>query len=237
MRDQRRILRSQSNQFSMSNAALKYLGWMCTLAGVIAIWSYEADAIDALKMILMLASYIALPIFGFLTVEGVKRTSNFGRYLVLTLAAAVVAEPFYDYVRFGTWFYFSGENAQNVLFTIAVTQVMLYYMNRIQQGKAWGIGLKILLVIAGLFWVAVIQSQYGPQIVIFALICYFVPSNKMLRTALIITYSIATYFTPCIASFFINRYDGERGNYNKLLFYILWPAMWIAMALMRLLGM
>lgn len=236
MQQQRRILRQQRPLFSMSNAALKYLGWMCTLAGTAAITLYPADDISTMRMILLLTSYVALPIFAFLTMEGVFHTSSCRKYVLTTLIAAVIAEPFYDYVRTGQWFVFDGESAQNVLFSIAITQVMVYFLKRTEQGKMWGVVLKVMLIVAGLFWTSLARSQYGTALIFFAAICYLCREKKFLRGALIIVLSVYTYYTPVLAIFFINRYDGERGRYNKYLFYVLYPAMWILIAVLKLFG-
>lgn len=236
MQQQRRILRQQKPLFSMSNAALKYLGWMCTLAGTAAITLYPADDISTMRMILLLTSYVALPIFAFLTLEGVFHTSSCRKYVLTTLIAAVIAEPFYDYVRTGQWFVFDGEGAQNVLFSIAITQVMVYFLKRTEQGKMWGVVVKVMMIVAGLFWTSLARSQYGTALIFFAAICYLCREKKFLRGALIVTLSVYTYYTPVLAIFFINRYDGERGRYNKYLFYVLYPAMWILIAVLKLFG-
>ena len=163
-------------------------------------------------------------------------TSSFRKYCLTTLIAAVIAEPFYDYARFGQWFYFSGDGAQNVLFTIVICQVMLYFLKRTEQGKAWGVAVKIMMIAAGLIWGGILQCHYNGVLILFAAACYLFRDKKFARGAAIIFLSVYTYFTPVIAIFFINRYDGERGGYNKYLFYVLYPVMWILLAFLKLFG-
>lgn len=236
MQQQQRILRTGKRGFSVSGAALKYLGWMCMLSGVIALTQFPADDTSALKMVLLLTSYIALPIFALITLEGVTHTSSFRMYCLTTLIAAMIAEPFYDYARFGRWFVFTGEGAQNVLFTILICQVMLYFLRRTEQGKLWGVLLKVLMIVAGLIWGGILQCHYNGVLILFAAAIYLCRNKTFIRTAVLIFLSIYSYFTPVIAIFFINRYDGERGRYNKYLFYVLYPAMWIGVAMMKLFG-
>lgn len=237
MQEQRRILRSPQRQgLSISHGTLKIIGLICTAAGAWASVQYAADEISTGRMMLMLLSYVALPIYAFLTVEGVSHTSDFGRYVVRTLIAAVVAEPFYDYARQGTLFYFIGENAQNVLFSILVAQVMLYYLMRVKAVKAWGFALKAVLVLAALFWAALLQGQYGAAVILMSVICYLFKDKKFIRGMCIILLSIATYFSPVVAVFFINRYDGEAPKYNKYFFYAAFVFLWMALAMMRIAG-
>lgn len=236
MQKNSRVLNTNKIGFTISNAGLKYLGWMCTLAGVVAASQYSAEEMDGLKGVLLLVSYIALPIFGFLTVEGVTHTSDFGKYVGTTLIAAVAAELFYDYVRTGTWFYFIGENAQNVLFSIVIAQLTVYFLKKTEQGKAWGLFLKILLTACGMFWAMLLQCQYSVDIVLYAALVYLLREHKLLRGVTIALIGSFTYFTPFIAVFFITCYSNERGRYNKYLFYILYPAMWMFLAVGKLIG-
>ena len=177
----------------------------------------------------MLLSYVGLPIYAFLTVEGVKHTANMGMYLLRTLIAFLITEPFYDYVRQGTLF-----EAQNVLLSILVTQVMLYYLMKVTADKLWGFALKAILVVAAVFWSAFVQGQYGVAIVLMSAVFYFFRDKKLFWNVGITALSVATYISPVVALLFINHYDGEPPKYNKYFFYAVYPLIWIAFAAMKL---
>lgn len=212
---------------------LKVGGWIFTLCGTVAAVLYDGNAIDWFRAVMTFISYLALPIFALLTLEGVRHTKNFGKYFLTTLIAAVVAEPFYDYAQFRDWLRVFDENAQNFLFTVALCQIMLYYLMAVKPGKnTWLI--KGVIILATLVWGMMIRSQYAGFTIITTLILYFTWEKKWLTNILVTVFSIFTLFTPCASLLLTHRYNGTRGTGNKYFFYGLYPAMWIVACIVKL---
>lgn len=223
----------KGDPISFDGMTLKVFGWFFTLCGMVAAVLYDGNAIDWLRAVLTFASYLALPIFALLTLEGVRHTQNFGRYFLTTLIAAAVSELFYDYAQFRDWIHVFDENAQNFLFTVALCQIMLYYLMAVKQGKnAWII--KGIIILAALVWGVMLRSQYAAFMIINVVILYFADDKKWLSHILITLFSIFTMFTPCLSLVLTHRYNGTRGTGNKYFFYALYPAMWFVAAIVKL---
>lgn len=212
---------------------LKVGGWIFTLCGTVASVLYDGNNMDAFRAVLTFISYMALPIFALLTLEGVRHTKNFGKYFLTTLTAAAVSELFYDYAQFRDWIHVFDENAQNFLFTVALCQIMLYYLMAVKPGRnAWLI--KGVIILAALIWGMMLRSQYAAFMIINVLILYFSGDKKWLSNILISLFSIFTMLTPCVSLLLTHRYNGTRGTGNKYFFYGLYPAMWIVACIVKL---
>lgn len=223
----------EKEPFALTSLHLKLIGWICTLAGAFAVVFFPTDSFESGKMLLLVLSYIAMPIFAFLLVEGVEHTGSLGKYILRTLIAALIAEPFYNFARFGQWLNASGENAQNVLFTLVICQVLLYFLRFVGQEGAWRIILSWVLVLAGAVWATLFATQYGAYLVLITGIFYILREHILTRNIITISISLLWYYTPELGLIPIHFYQGERGSYNKYIFYALYPALWIVLALLK----
>ncbi len=227
------VLRPRRKPVETNGLGLKIFGWIFTLAGILSTALYGSGEIDTFKMVLLLLSYVAMPVFSFLVVQGVIHTSDFKKYLLSMLAAAVIAEPFFDYASAGTLFDMSNQNA---LFSLAVCQIMAYFMKNQRADTQKGYFLsRALFLVAGIVWAVLLQGQYGVYFVLMSGIFYLFRERKYLRLGSALVFSIGLYYTPEIALIPIEKYNGERGEYPKYLFYALYPAMWVLACVVKLL--
>ena len=230
---QLKIRQQKGDPISFDGMTLKAGGWIFTLCGFLAAVLYDGNSLDWFRAVMTFISYMALPIFALLTLEGVRHTSNFGKYFLTTVIFAVITEPFYDFAQFRDWLRVFDENAQNFLFTVALCQIMLYYLMAVKPGKnTWLI--KGVIILATLVWGMMSRSQYAGFTIITTLILYFTWEKKWLTNILVTVFSIFTLFTPCASLLLTHRYNGTRGTGNKYFFYGLYPAMWIVACIVKL---
>ena len=126
-------------------------------------------------------------------------------------------------------------SGQNALFSLVVCQIMVYFMiSNPGKGKVSSILSAVVLTLAGLFWAVTLQGQYGIYFVLMTAIFYLFRNHKTLRIGSAVVLSIALYYTPEFSMIAINKYNGQRGEYQKYLFYAMYPLMWVAAVIIKL---
>lgn len=173
--------------------------------------------------VLQLLGGLAVPVFGFLLVEGFLHTGSFKRYLLRMLAFAAVSEIPYDFAMSGkVWDW----GSQNTLFTLAVCLVMLYGLRLFSQKKGAVCRIaQLLIVVAAVFWSSVIRSNFGLCMVLLTAVYYLFYEKKGLRLMLGCAISIL-YVTGPISTYVLWQYNGEPGKAQgkyKYVFYGLYP--------------
>ena len=103
-------------------------------------------------------SYLAIPIYARLVYEGVRRTSNFRRYLLRLAALALLAEVPYDLVWTGAAIDWS---TQNPVWGIAIAAVMARLDETRAQPGTRGSVLQCLTMLMAAAWALVFRSQFG----------------------------------------------------------------------------
>ena len=225
---------AEKKQSSFDGLTLKALGWLFTVAGCIALTFFPADSSGSVKMTLLMLGYLALPIFPFLAVEGFLHTSDLKKYVLSMLVAAVVAEPFYDYACSGSWLVLAGSCGQNPLFALALSLVMLYFMEYLGGGSWTKTVMKVFVILAAILWALMLSIRYGLYLVVAAGLFYLLRGKKVAQNIVLGILSFLMYITPEVSLFFTSKYSGNRIEHNKYLFYAAYPAMWILAAVIKL---
>ena len=214
---------------------LKLIGWACTLCGVAAILFFPMTSMGILKVILTYIGYIALPIFAFLLVEGFALTENLSRYALLLGICALVTEPFYDFVCTGHWLDTASGSGQNIFFAMLLGLLQLRFVHYMGTGS---LVRKIAcgsMVFATALWTTYLNIPYGFYFEMMVGIFYLLHDNEKWMFWITGVISAFSMGTPALGILAILAYDGERGSYNKYLFYVAYPLIWIVTALIRLL--
>lgn len=217
---------------SFSGLALKLMGWIFVVIGAVSLaFLPEGTARSVLQVI----SRIGLPIFAFLAVEGFLHTENLERYIITTVIAAVIAEPFYDYACLGVWFDLSSAvNGQNVLFALALGLVQLYFLRFMGMESVGKVVMSLFMVCAASLWAFLLNVHSGVYPILLMAVFYLLREKKTAWNIVTAVASLPWYLAPALSLLPIAKYSGERGNYNKYIFYVLYPAMWIVLALVKL---
>lgn len=211
--------------------------------GVLHMSQYTSEELDALlkndaaamgwatvASVAMLAGAVAVPVFAFLTVEGVLHTSSVRRYVLSVLAAAVISEVPYDLAMSGKVL---NMEDQNSLWTVLIALLMLWLMRRFDGKELIHRVLAVLILLAGCFWAIVLNCRFGGGFVLLTGIFYIFREKKGLKILLAVLVSFI-YATGPIGLAPVALYSGERRGTEgrgKYAFYLFYPIMMALFAL------
>lgn len=171
--------------------------------------------------VMQLAGGLAVPVFAYLLVEGFRKTSDFGKYLLSVFVFALVSEIPYDLANSQQLMDWSGQNS---LFTMCICLLMLYFLNMLknQKGIIYTIA-RIIIVLCAVLWVSFFRAAYGLCMVLLVADFYILYSRDVLKTILGMITSLL-YVTGPLSFYGIWFYDGERKDrLPKYFYYIFYP--------------
>lgn len=135
-----------------------------------------------LGSVFQLVGGMALPIFAFLLVEGIRNTSDYKKYLITMLFTAFFSEIPYDLAMSGKVLDFS---AQNGLFTMSICLILLKCLELTENIKGAAGGLvKLLEILAAVLWTNILRSEYGLCMVLLTAIFYLLYTRNVMKTIL-----------------------------------------------------
>ena len=248
----------------LSSQGIRILGLLLLLAGAIGTGIVQGifmAADDSLKitsiaLVIEIVQCCAMPLFVFLLVEGVQKTSSMKWYFLRVLIAAVLAEIPYDLLNSGKvfdWRFF------NPLFSLLICMVMLYLLRFYAKKEGKNILAKAVVVGVALLWTmfqlptpenelvvrfgfmresAALLSEGMPMVVLAATL-WFTRHNKKMQvfvgSAVMILIALAVpgwmylqYMGAPIAMLVIHFYSGEQGESNRYINYLAYPVILMA---------
>ena len=132
--------------------------------------------------VFQLAGGLAIPIFAFLLVEGVRNTSDYKKYLLAMLGTAILSEIPYDMAMSGKLLDFS---AQNGMFTMTICLILLKCLELTETvGGAAGKLVRLLEILAAVLWTSLFRSEYGFCMVLLTAVFYVFYSKNVMKTIL-----------------------------------------------------
>lgn len=212
---------------------LKLIGYAMTLFGAVGISFFSGEGQEMIRLILEFISYPAIAIFAFLAAEGHQKTEDLKRYNIGLLIAAVAAEPFYDYACVGSWLDFGSANGQNFLFALLMCQLVMVLLRTAEASEKWKMLMLVSFFPAIPFWAMLSNIRFSGVAMILAAVFYLMRSKE--RTRNITAFAVGTVLkvTGGLSVPLLMKYSGQRGSYNKYLFYALYPAMWMILAMIK----
>lgn len=167
---------------------------------------------------------ISFPIFSFLLIEGSKHTSNRRKYLVRLLLFALASEIPYDWGTTGIWINF---NHQNVFFLFTLGLLVICLFEQFQQmfSVVICVFLKFVLALGIMFLAEYLKIDYGYVGILIILLIYLLNNKNLsiILSCLILTWLLKFELFSFLAVVPILLYNGNRGKYEKYLFYIAYP--------------
>lgn len=227
---------------SFSGETLKWIGFVCVCFGTLssaviqrAVMHIDSMSVEGmyeqimpggamrgwatLAVLTMLVSVMALPIYARLFYEGWTHTSNQGKYLMRLIGVALISEIPYDWAVKGTFFDLT---VQNPVWALVIAAIMLTIFRQFDKRGALSVVMKVVGLIAALFWTVVLQSYMG-MITVLLVACFaLLEHRKFLRNLLAVIVCCAQYSAP-LGMIFAANYDGSKPKTSKTLFYILYP--------------
>jgi hypothetical protein len=175
----------------------------------------------------------AIPIFAFLLVEGVQNTSNLNKYLVRVVGLAFLCEIPYNLAMTGA---FWDTSSRNPVFGLAFGMGMLYLFRLYGDNTISRRLLRVAITAAAVLWPMMLRIQDGACCVIMVAVFWLCRDKKQFRTfagcaAGAICSLLSIYYLAIPMAFMaIHFYRGEKGEENKVINYLAYPALLIAAA-------
>ncbi|BDR52760.1 hypothetical protein KIM372_06670 [Bombiscardovia nodaiensis] len=222
---------------------LKVIGYLLVLLSILSttvlpklLGAQSTDDMAAMTLLVVceVASWVAVPIYAWLLVEGMHRTHSRRAYGLRLLALALVCEVPYDLASTGRAFDWS---SQNPVFALVIALALLCLLERIRLNTPGGRGLRwafsALVVLAGLAWILLLRIgtrqrlvSLGSLLLLFAVIFYYLREREntmMLLSGLLGALVFATPAIGVVILHFRNDSLGYRHQWTPWVFYLLYP--------------
>ena len=252
-----RLARQERERSGITRQALRLWGLLFVMAGILGrsilqnrllnmgninsqelldamIQSEQVMVYATLALIMQAVEACAIPIFAFLLVEGVQRTSNLDKYLVRVLGLAFVSELPYNLAMSGSLW---DTTSRNPVFGLAFAMGMLYLF-RLYGGDSIGKRLlRVVITAAAVLWPMMLRIQDGACCVIMVAVLWLCRNKKQYRTfigcAVGALCSLLSFYYLAIPMAFlaIHFYRGDKGEENRLVNYLAYPVLLLAAAL------
>ena len=183
----------------------------------------EAQKWIVLYNVCRIIGRISFPIFAFLVIEGVLRTSSILSYLFRLFVIALVSEIPYDLMIYNRFMYLGD---QNVVFLYFIVVGIISIYRRINAHPIYLITMTLVAMIVSYF----AKISYGPMGILYMVYVYNTRFDKNLRTigcgilSFLMSFYKNRYGVGAVSAIFIHLYNGKKGNL-KLgnLPYIIYP--------------
>lgn len=204
-------------------------------AGLLALLqSQEGGMIVAtVALVLQVVETMAVPVFGFLLVEGFQHTSDYKKYVIRVATMAVVSEIPFNLAMTQQLLDF---RTRNPGFAILLCLVVLYLYQRFA-------GQKLLCVVIGLMatvWGGMLGIEHGIPMVLIVSVLWIFRNKKMFRgfagsaVAVVCTGGSMYYLGAPMGFLVTHFYNGEPGEGNKLVNYLFYPVVLLVVALIAI---
>lgn len=193
--------------------------------------NYDAFMFLGLASVLMLIGRLAIPVFSYLLVIGLEKTSNIKKYILTVFGTALLTEIPYDWAVSGTPFNFKD---QCFLWSILISLVMISLMKVFSGKSAAAVIINIMLISGGCIWALFFKSQFGAGFVLITAFLYLLRESKGVGILIGVIISLI-YISAPLGFIPVALYNGERRNLDKRLckygYYIFCPLIAICFAL------
>ena len=185
-------------------------------------------AIATVSLVLQAMETCAIPFFALLLVEGFRHTSDFRRYLLRVLGAAVFSEIPYNLAISGKLLDLS---SRNPIFGVALALIMLYFYGRFPGRSGKNLAVKAVVTVAALLWPVMLGISFGSALVLTAAVMWLFREKPLLRniggTCAVIVCALSSpfYLAAPMGVLGAHFYNGEKGEENRLVNYLAYPAL------------
>ena len=193
--------------------------------------SSEAMTLATIALVMQMISTCAIPIFAFLLVEGFLHTSRKRDYFLRVLALALFCEIPYNLAYSGEWIHLG---SRNPVFALVICIAMLYLYQQYAGKSVSRLLTRFLITIMAVAWVVFFCVSDGLATVVIVAVLWMIRKRPIFRDILGASAAIgctmfSLYYLPsAIAFLFIHFYNGEKGESNRLINYVMYPMILIA---------
>lgn len=180
-----------------------------------------------LALVLQVVYCCAAPIFAFLLTEGFSKTANRQKYFLRVLGLAVISELPYNLAFGGRWIFME---SRNPVFGLVIAMAMLWLFSRYSGRSVKAIAVKAVVAVAAMGWTWMLGIEEGPSLVLLTAVLWLLRNKERLR----VLFGCVAAFVCCLFSLFyiaapmaflaIHFYNGEKGEGNRWVNYLSYPA-------------
>lgn len=185
-------------------------------------------AIATISLVLQAMETCAIPFFALLLVEGFRHTSDFRKYLLRVLGAAVLSEIPYNLAMSGKLLDMS---SRNPVFGVALALIMLYFYGRFPGKSGKNLAIKIAVTFAALLWPVMLGVAFGSAVVLTAAVMWVFREKPLLRNiggaCAVIACALSSpfYLAAPMGVLGAHFYNGEKGEENRVVNYLAYPVL------------
>lgn len=193
----------------------------------------ELMGVAAVALVLQMVWCCAVPIFAFLLVEGFCHTEDYRKYLLRVAAVAVASEIPYN-LAMGGGILVTG--SRNPAFALVICLVVLYFYRRYGEKSGRNFALKAVVTLAAVLWIGMLRIDDGLAVLLLTAVIWALRNKPNFRTlgscgAAIACTLISPYYALSALAFIATHfYNDEKGNGNRLLSYLAYPLVMLAVA-------
>ena len=193
----------------------------------------DVMTVVTISLVMQFIETCAVPLFCFLLAEGFQYTASAEKYLGRIAALAVISEIPFNVAMSGKIFDFS---SRNPVFGLLLAILVLYLFKHFARRKVSGWFVKAGIVLAALIWCAMLRIEHGIPSVVLTIAFWACRRKPMIRNlvgggaAMLCCLSSIFYAVSPMSIMVLHFHNGEKGEENKLISYLLYPVMLIAFA-------
>lgn len=211
----------------------------------------------SIALVLQIVQMCAVPIFTFLAVQGAIHTVSLRMYILRVALLAIATElPYnlcmngnaFSFLRFGGGFHLL--SGLNPVFGVLLCLVILGFFKMYSQPGFKNFAIKTFLWLMAFVWSNFLQIAYAPMMLMLLPVLWFFREKKMMQVFMgsgAVLLSSVFYLggsgslmmgcmiAPLVFTA-IHFYNGEPGNGNKIINYLAYPAILLAVWLIAVLA-
>lgn len=207
-----------------------------TTEQLMALFDQKPELLSAatVALVLQMIYDCAVPIFAFLLVEGFCHTGNFRKYLLRVLGVAVLSELPYN-LAMGDSLLATG--SRNPVFSLVICLVVLYFYRRYSEKSLRNFGIKAIVTLAAVLWIGMLRIDDGLAVLFLTAVIWALRYKPNFRTlgscvAAVACTLLSPYYALSPMAFIATHfYNEEKGSGNRVLAYLSYPVILLAVAL------
>lgn len=183
-----------------------------------------------IALISLFVEACGVPIFCLLLAEGMAHTSNASKYLARILGVAVISEFPYNFAMSGNLL---DTTSRNPVFGLLMAAIVLYLYSRYSEKKIMNLALKAAFTVAAVFWSALLRIESGIICVAISAVFWAFRKKPNIRNlmggiaAMLCSFLSVFFMAAPMGMMVTHFYNGEKGEENRLVAYLFYPAMLI----------
>lgn len=186
-----------------------------------------------LGLVMQAIETCAVPVFAYLLVEGRLHTSDFGKYALRVLGVAVLSEIPFNLAVSSKLIDFS---SRNPAFGLVLGMAALYFYGVYAEKNAKNTAIKAVVTVAAFLWASMLRIEYGGCLVILTAVLWTCREKALMRNmagatgAIVCMLYSPLFMVAPMGMVAVHFYNGEKGPDNRVINYLAYPVLLLAVA-------